>query len=91
MNEDRMDFKEFTDMIRQNIRDYLPETYRDAEVKIEDFQKLNQHYLGMQVKKETDDGAIRTLAINNLKSQYKNITIRFDVLKWLAIIFVGMF
>lgn len=52
MNEDRMDFKEFTDMIRQNIRDYLPETYRDAEVKIEDFQKLNQHYLGMQVKKE---------------------------------------
>lgn len=47
--------------------------------------------MGMQVKREKDDGAVRTLAINNLKSQYKNITIRFDVLKWLAIIFVGMF
>lgn len=46
---------------------------------------------GMQVKKEKDDGAIRSLAVTNLKSQYKNIEIRFDVLKWLAVVFVGMF
>lgn len=43
------------------------------------------------VKKENDDGAIRKLAITNLKSQYKNINIRFDVLKWLALVFAGMF
>lgn len=46
---------------------------------------------GMCVKKEQDDGAVRTLAVSNLRSQYKNIRIRFDVLKWLAVIFVGMF
>lgn len=46
---------------------------------------------GMRVKKEKDDGAIRGLAVSNLKSQYKNIEIRFDVLKWLAVVFVGMF
>lgn len=46
---------------------------------------------GMRVKKEQDDGAVRTLAVSNLKSQYKNIRIRFDVLKWLAAIFGGMF
>lgn len=46
---------------------------------------------GMCVKKEQDDGAVRTLAVSNLKSQYKNIRIRFNVLKWLAAIFVGMF
>lgn len=46
---------------------------------------------GFCVKKENDDGAIRELAISNLKSQYKNIEIRFDILKWLAIVFVGMF
>lgn len=46
---------------------------------------------GFRVKKEQDDGAIRGLAVSNLKSQYKNIEIRFDVLKWLAIVFVGMF
>ena len=43
------------------------------------------------VKKENDDGAIRKLAITNLKSKYKNINIRFDALKWLALVFVGMF
>lgn len=44
-----------------------------------------------RVKKEKDDGALRKLAIMNLKSQYKNITIRFDVLKWLVVLFAGMF
>lgn len=46
---------------------------------------------GLCVKKENDDGAIRELAISNLKSQYKNIEIRFDILKWLVVVFVGMF
>lgn len=46
---------------------------------------------GMRVKKEQDDGAIRSLAVSNLKSQYRNMEIRFDVLKWLAAIFASMF
>lgn len=46
---------------------------------------------GMRVKKEKDDGAIRGLAVSNLKSQYKNIEIRFGVLAWLAVVFIGMF
>lgn len=46
---------------------------------------------GMTVRRECDDGALRKLAIRNLKSQYKNITIRFDVLKWLGAVFAGMF
>lgn len=43
------------------------------------------------VRREKDDGAVRKLAVANLKSQYKHIQIRFDVLKWLAVVFVGMF
>lgn len=46
---------------------------------------------GMHIEKEKDDGAIRSLAVSNLKSQYKNIEIRFDVLKWLAALFIVMF
>lgn len=46
---------------------------------------------GLQVKNEKDDGAMRKLAISNLKSQYKNIVVRFDILKPLAVIFVSMF
>lgn len=46
---------------------------------------------GMRIEKEQDDGAIRKLAVTNLKSQYKNIEIRYDVLKWLGCVFVSMF
>ena len=46
---------------------------------------------GMCVKKEQDDGAIRKLAVTNLKSQYKNIEVGYDVLKWLGCTFVSMF
>jgi len=46
---------------------------------------------GMRVKREQDDGAVRSLAVSNLKSQYKNIEIRFDVLRLLAVVFIGMF
>lgn len=46
---------------------------------------------GLRTKKETGDGAVRALAISNLRSQYKNVSVRFDVLKWLAGVFAGMF
>ncbi|MBR4320558.1 MAG: citrate transporter [Oscillospiraceae bacterium] len=46
---------------------------------------------GMHVKKENDDGTLRQLAVSNLKSQYKNIEIRFDVLRWLGLVFIAMF
>lgn len=46
---------------------------------------------GLRIQRERDDGAVRWLAIANLKSQYKNIEVRYDVLKWLAVVSVGMF
>lgn len=46
---------------------------------------------GIRVKREQDDGAVRSLAVSNLKSQYKNIEIRYDVLRLLTVVFVGMF
>lgn len=44
-----------------------------------------------RVEKECDDGSLRKLSVMNLKSQYKNNTVRKDVLKWLVVIFGGMF
>ncbi len=46
---------------------------------------------GLRIKNEKNDGSLRILAVSNLKSRYKNIEIRFDVLKWLGIVFIGMF
>ena len=44
----------------------------------------------LRVKKEQNDGAMRRFAVASLKSQYKNVTIRIDVLKWLGFVFIGM-
>lgn len=46
---------------------------------------------GMKVKKEKDDGAVRGLVISNLKSQYKNIEVRYDTLILIGVVFIGMF
>ncbi len=46
---------------------------------------------GTRIKDDDDDGSIRHLAICNLKSQYKYIDIRYDVLLSLMAVFAGMF
>lgn len=45
---------------------------------------------GIYAKKDADDGSLRRLAVSNLKSQYRNIRIRWDVLSLLALVFIGM-
>lgn len=52
MSERRLDFTEFVDKVRETVKDYLPEKFADAEISIEQFQKLNASYLGLQVKRE---------------------------------------
>lgn len=44
-----------------------------------------------RVKCVNDDASIRELAIMNLKSQYRNIRVRYDALVCIAFVFVGMF
>lgn len=46
---------------------------------------------GLRVPLERGDGAVRRLTIANLKSQYRNVEVRFDILKRLAVVFAGMF
>ena len=63
----RVSFQEFADTVAANIRDHLPESYRDAEVKVTEFQKLNESYLGMTVRQEG-----QTVVPNiNLTAQYE--------------------
>lgn len=44
-----------------------------------------------RIRREDDDGSVRMLAVSCLKSQYKNIQVRYDVLKPLILILAGMF
>lgn len=47
---DKMTFNEFVNTVQENIRDYLPEEYRDAVITTAAVQKLKDSYLGMTVK-----------------------------------------
>ena len=67
MSSDKMTFREFTETVKENIKDYLPESYRDAQVTTGQFQKLNGSYLGLQVRQEGQE-AVPTV---NLERYYE--------------------
>ena len=67
MSSSKMTFEEFTETVKENIKDYLPDSYRDAQVTTGRFQKLNSSYLGLQVKQEGQE-AVPTV---NLERYYE--------------------
>lgn len=48
-------------------------------------------FWALRIRREEDDGSVRTLAVSCLNSQYKNIQVRFDVLRPLTVILLCMF
>ncbi len=66
-----MDFEKFVNEIQENIKQYLPEDYQDAEVTFMEHQKLNEQYTGLTVRK---DGQLLTptMNLNRLHDYYQN-------------------
>ena len=64
-----MNFEEFINTVKDTIKDYLPENYRDAEVNILENRKLNTNYTGLTVTREGDTLA-PTINLNNLFESY---------------------
>ena len=56
-----MNFEEFVNGIKESIRDYLPKEYENAEVLVQEQQKLNNRYTGLLVLRE---GGIITPTVN---------------------------
>lgn len=52
MSERRMNFSEFVDRVTESIKDYLPARFADASVSVDQYQKLNTSYMGLQVRRE---------------------------------------
>ena len=50
-----MNFDDFTALIEDRIKDYLPEDYMGADVEITETRKLNQTYTALIVKREGQD------------------------------------
>ena len=68
-----MNFEEFINTVKDTIKDYLPENYRDAEVNILENRKLNTNYTGLTVTREGDTLA-PTINLNNLFDSYSKHT-----------------
>ncbi|MBR3165465.1 MAG: hypothetical protein IKF16_04795 [Lachnospiraceae bacterium] len=69
MSDKRLSFEEFVDMVKESIKDYLPERFADADITVEQFQKLNTHYLGLQVKR-ADQTVVPNINLNARYQEY---------------------
>ena len=47
-----MTFEGFVDILKNSIKDYLPESYQDAKVVVQEQKKLNDRYLGLSLAQE---------------------------------------
>lgn len=64
-----MNFEEFINTVKDTIKDYLPEEYKDAEVTLLENRKLNTHYTGLTVTRKGDTLAA-TINLNALFENY---------------------
>lgn len=47
-----MTFEKFVENMKNNIKNYLPEDYQDAEILIRKVQTINRTYTGLNVHKK---------------------------------------
>lgn len=80
-----MNFETFMESIKKHIKEYLPESYQDAQVTIREQQKLNNRYMGLTVIRPGDD-RIPTINLTDLYRQsYENPRFRItDVLEQIS-------
>ena len=56
-----MNFETFMESIKNHIKEYLPESYQDAQVTIREQQKLNNRYMGLTVIRPETIGSPRLI------------------------------
>ena len=72
-----MNFEEFTESVRDSIRDHLPEQYRGAEVRISEFQKLNKSYTSLQVV-SGEHAPVPNINLDSYFEAYRNGSMGMD-------------
>lgn len=64
-----MNFKKFIETVENNIRDYLPMEYQDAEIDVIENQKLNETYTGLVIHR-VGERLSPTINLNRFFEQY---------------------
>lgn len=84
-----MDFNNFKDIVADNIKDYLPEDYLTAEVKLTDVVKNNDtHYTGLTILKE-DEHISPTIYLEDFYKDYENGKTPDEIMEKIADIYVN--
>ena len=71
MRNEPMTFNDFIDQTKNNIMDYLPESYQDASVNVVEVQKMNTTYMGLQIRKP-DEIIAPSIDMNHFYEEYCN-------------------
>lgn len=67
-----LNFKEFQEYIKSNVKEYLPESYKDADIQFRDVVKNNDvHLTGVLIKKENET-LTPNIYINELYEKYSS-------------------
>ena len=67
-----LNFKEFQEYIKSNVKDYLPESYKDADIQFRDVVKNNDvHLTGVMIKRENET-VTPNIYINELYEKYSS-------------------
>ncbi len=67
----RLDFKDFQDIVKNEILDYLPDEFQDAEVKFSKMEKLGSSYNSMTVVREKNS-ACPAINMDRFYEEYQN-------------------
>ena len=65
-----MNFEEFVTELKERIKDFLPEEYKDAGVDITEMQKLNQTYPALVVRR-ADQPAAASIDLDMMYAEYE--------------------
>lgn len=67
-----MDFNEFTDYVMSNIKNYLPQEYSSADIRMDQVDKTNERYNGLTLRLE-NSVASPVLNMDKFYEQYQEV------------------
>ena len=73
-----MNFEQFVEDVKAEIKHYLPDEFKDAQIDVLQHTKLNDSYLGMTVRKD-DQTIAPTINLNHYYEMFKEFDENLDV------------
>lgn len=73
-----MNFEQFVEDVKAEIKHYLPEEFKDAQIDILQHNKLNDSYLGMTVRRD-DQNIAPTINLNHYYKMFQEYNENLDI------------